>query len=653
MRSQVASGSGDRHSTWSNTAIAGFLAAVIALAAAAMVSGVVHRITEGWQPQGDDAAIAWLTRDVFSAHSPLLGMPSTVGGSTSHHWGPLLFWVFAIPQKLAGQDPVGLQIGLLLLELAAVTGIGVFAYRRAGRLGALLMLVLLATVEWSLGRQTLSSIWNPSAALLPLACLFVLVWSAADGDRIALPFLAFAASFVAQCNLLYTPLVAALVGWAILGFVLTTRQHQRDGSGPSRAQLRRAILISGIVLLVCWSAPLISEIVDRPGNIEQVLQNGTGETGEHVGIVRTFHVLTHALGIVPFWSHPMSSLSDIFDLTSAPSLTTAVTAIGVVLLLLGGLVWTWRGETQLRALLGTAVAGLGGSVIVVVRLPVAFGVAPYRLWSLWVTGMFAWFAVLVLGATLLSRRFAPSTGAPTRQRIVRAATVALIGALGALAIVGATGSTPAFLREQDSSAAVRRLVQQARHDLPAPGPYLVEQRALTVGSGVLWGLARHGYDLRVSKRSAPLDGVYLADHHGPNGAKLARLVIVNNLSPYAGTHLGRPVASTTVGATPTQRRTYARAVASACRVLQRKPPPITTAGNRFLQHHPRDPDARALTAYASTGDPCGLAEYRLLQRLTDRKAIRLDRAQQAELSVLALAEQINQPHKYSIYLQRP
>jgi hypothetical protein len=227
----------------------------------------------------------------------------------------------------------------------------------------------------------------------------------------------------------------------------------------------------------------------------------------------------------------------------------------------------------------------------------------------------------------------------------------LSAALVTLAVLGATGATPIFVRELDSSPAVTRLVDAARAKVRAPGPYLVEQHALTVGSGVLWGLARRGYDLRVSKKSAPLDAVYLAESHGPDGAKLDQLFIVNDLSPYSGTRLGRVVASTTVPNTAEQRRAYRSAIAGACRVLERKPPEITPTGQRFLARHARDPDARALARYARADDACGLVEYRLLQRLIDRKAIRLDAQQRAELAVYAASEQLNQPQRYTIYVR--
>ena len=305
----------------------------VLLAGATVVSGVVRRTIDGWQPQGDDAAIAWLSHDVFTANSPLLGMPSTLGGgkgSSAYHLGPMLFWLLGVFQRLAGDNPVGLQIGLLVLELAALSCIAVFTYRRLGRLATLTMLVLVSIMTWSLGRDVLSSIWNPNIALLPLACVFVVAWSVADGDRVAFPVLIVFASFVVQCNLLYAPLVAALVLWSGVGFVVTSRRERiQTVQGVGEPRSRRVWWTSAILLLACWIGLIIYELTHRPGNISQVLTNGTGEAGQHVGILRSAYALVHALGVVPVWSRPLSSLSEVGGLLSPAGAVKTVTALAI------------------------------------------------------------------------------------------------------------------------------------------------------------------------------------------------------------------------------------------------------------------------------------------------------------------------------------
>ncbi len=639
-----------------------FFAVTVALASATVLAGVAQRVTDHWQPQGDDAAIAFLTNDVFTARSPLLGMPSTLGGGShaAHHWGPLLFWVLAAPQKLASGNPVGLQVGLLLLELAAITCVAVFTYRRLGRLGALTILVLLGLLTWSLGRQIVSSIWNPDIAVLPLVALFVLVWSAADGDTVAWPFLAFAASFVVQCNLLYTPFVAALMVWAIVGLALTHRERRAHGTTSSRPAHRRIWITAGLVLVACWSAPIIQELTHRPGNIELVLQNGTGETGQHVGLVRTFYLLVHTIGVVPFWSHPMSGSSEaFFGIFKPASVLTTVTALGLGLAVIGGLVWTWRREPTLRSLLGTAAFGFTGAAIVVARLPVSFGVGFYRLRGVWVTGMFVWFAFIILVARVVALRLSRGALSEDRGSNARSRQVVavILGALLVLvAALGATSDTPRSLISADSSAVVSRIVDTARRKLPTPGPYLASGSAPLIGFGVLWGLQRHGFDIRVTKKSSRSVAQYIGESHGPEGQKLQHLLLIADAAANPPSRGQKIVYATPAGSMSHARHAVARSHTEACKQLTADPPRITAGGRRLLRDHARrrdarDRDLRSLAGYAGGATPCRLIDSGL--GLAGRSAIELSSQQEGALFALTMAESNLKIHDVALYVGPP
>ncbi|MCZ7535412.1 MAG: hypothetical protein M5T61_05335 [Acidimicrobiia bacterium] len=517
-----------------------FAIALVVVASLPVLAGVAERLNDGWQPQGDEAVIAWLTRDVLTSDSPLLGMPTTIGHtadddaevSPPHHWGPMQFWVLAVPQRLASDNPAGLQAGLLAFEVATVAGIVVFALRRSGRLGTLALLVPLTAAMWSLGRTTLSSIWNPDVSLLPLAFLLVTVWSLAEGDSAALPFAAVAASFVAQSNILYTPLVAVLVAWGAAGFAISRREsHDGDGDdGGGRTRLRRPIVATCVVLLVCWGSVLIEEIANRPGNVERVLQHALDEGGDHVGLTRATHVLARAVGGVPFWSHPLDSDRAALGLLARPSLATATLAIGLGVLMLTVFVRAWRRDPRGRALLGTALCGLAGSTLTTARLPLSFGVPPYRLRSFWITGSFALFAV----AWVAGRRLAPMvTGAPL-ARARRLVPAGLAIALVAFATLGAAGrgQTPAT---RDASAIVDDLARTAAADLPDDGPYLAIKNVSPlrgIATGVLWGLERRGIDIRFPDEADSFAETYLSDLHGADGQSMPRLVLIDNASGY-------------------------------------------------------------------------------------------------------------------------
>lgn len=107
---------------------------VLQVLLAVPVTGVVLVLTRSWVPHGDLAIIAMHTRDVFSFHPPMLGMPSTgfliVEGNDAHHLGPLQFHSLAIPYRLAGGAPWMLLIASAVLILGLMA-LGVMATSRS------------------------------------------------------------------------------------------------------------------------------------------------------------------------------------------------------------------------------------------------------------------------------------------------------------------------------------------------------------------------------------------------------------------------------------------------------------------------------------------------------------------------------------------
>ena len=627
---------------------------------ATAISGVARRIGSGWQPQGDNAAIAWLTHDVFTTHIPLLGMPSTIGGpgsTSAYHWGPLLFWSLAVPDWLAGHRPVGLQIGLLLIALASVTGIVVFANRRVGALGALTLLVMLSIVSWSLGWHLLSSIWNPNIAILPLACVLVLSWSVAAGDHFAAPFLVLAASFVVQCNILYTPLVAALIAWSMIGLFFSRRDRRRDDGVRSRVRdpspersldrrQRRSWIAAALVLVICWSGPLIYELSHSPGNFEVVVSRSQDDAGTRIGIERATDAMVHAVGVVPLWSRRLSTLADAGELLNPGSLATTGSAVAIGLMLFAGWWWVWRRDPVLRALLGTAVFGLGGATIGLAGQPLLFG-ATYRMWSLWLVGMFAWFAVIMM----IGRTATQWWPRVVRVGTYRRAFVPVATVLGVM-LVGVTassvwGGTPAFLREPENSRVVSELVRETRRSLPKGVSYLAVQHVAIIGSGVLWGLERRGYDLRVTSAS-PFDDPYLGSEHGPGVQPLTWLYFLADPSTSEPTRPGRLIASAVSTASSTARGAYAAARRTACRSFGVTSPQVTRRGEAMLAHTAGGLDTRLLAGFKTGSPPCPIFEFRRVQRLIDGGAVRLNAEQVATMLDVATAYVAAQTHRYEV-----
>lgn len=600
-----------------------FTFVLVLLASLPVLVGVSERLHDGWQPQGDDAFIAWLAHDALTRDPPLLGMPTTIGfgpgddveTSPPHHWGPMEFWVLAIPQRSASDDPAGLQVGLLAFEIATIAGIVLFSLRRSGRLGALTLLVPLAAATWSLGRVVLSSIWNPDAALLPVAFLLVVTWACAEGDPLALPFAALAASFVAQSNILYTPLVASLLAWGVVGFAIARREQR--AAGGDRARLRRPLIATLAVLLVCWSTAIIEEVTHRPGNIERVLQHAFGEGGDHVGFARATHVIARTIGGVPFWSHPLDSERDVIGLLRRPSLFVTTTAVAFGLLLLTGLARTWRRSPSDRALLGTAACGLIGSTLIAALLPLSFGLAPYRLRGLWITGAFAIFAV----ARFAALSVAPMLTGVSRARARRGALAGLTLLLAAFATLGATGWRQTS-QGRDSSGVVDDLARSTAANLTGHGPYLAVEKVSPlsgIAAGVLWGLERRGFDIRFSNRPASYTETYVAEIHGAGERSMPRLVLMDKASGYRPRPGERLVAR--VAGSAGARRLTERSRSKLCDALEADPPAITEDAAALLASRVDDGNPPDSSAYVSGALGCEVFDHvARLTSLTERDA---------------------------------
>lgn len=637
-----------------------FTIALVLLASFPVLAGVAQHLHDGWQPQGDNAVIAWLARDVFTSDSPLLGMSSSIGLTPDtamdievpHHWGPMMFWVLAVPQRLAANDPAGLQVGLLAFEVATVVGIVLFARRRSGYLGALALLVPLTAATWSLGRLVLSNIWNPDIALLPLALLFVTVWSCAAGDQLALPFAALAGSFVVQCNILYTPLAATLLAWGAAGFVITRRETRAD-SRDDRPRLRRPLVATSAVLLACWSTVIIEEVTHRPGNVERVLQSALNEGGGHVGIRQATNLLSRAIGGVPFWSHPLRSEQAAVELFQRPSFATTSMALGLLAVLAGGLVASWRSSQAHRALLGTALCGLVGTTLLVTRLPVLLGVAPYRLRGVWITGAFAVFAAAWYVAHVAALRLAGALTYMQRERIRKGASAALSFALAISAILGAAG-WKLTAQNRDSPATINALVRSATENLPGDGPYLAvpKRRPFNgISTGVLWGLVRRGFDIRVSLDTASYAETYLAVLHGPGTRSMPRLVLVDNASYYEALPDQRLIARVNPGAD--LRAEVSRARADLCSALEADAPRMTPEATALLESH-ADRRGRADTPVLSSG-PLECTAFDHLVRLlgfsaSDADVLGMSDRQWTALQALARAQYNLGFEDFAIYL---
>jgi hypothetical protein len=486
----------DRGTTPSRLASRVFVVSVAATVLPVIVATgrAIHR---GWIPVGDDALFAIRARDVFSYHHiPLLGLVSSASltaGATLNHPGPLLFDWLALPARLFGAS-TGVAVGIGLLNVVAVAGIAVFAYRRGGALLGTGAMAVTAGVCWAMGSEALFEPWQPYSMMIPFLCFVVLVWSVACGDLLALPFAAIAASLVFQSHLSYALLVPALAGWAVLALILTVRRIRRetpDAWLDVRRRVLRAASLTGLVLTACWVQPVIDQF-SGDGNLGHLLQNASPPK-HTVGYDSAARLIASVVALPPWWFRPSIQHTLITsEGWRPPSLLVAVASLAALAAVLAGSAWlAHRREDRVagRAIV-TAAVGLVAGLVTAARIPVtSLGLEAHLYRWLWPLGAFAFFGVAATLVGGIARR--PS----------RAALVACVFAFGAavLAVLNlpTTATTHTPNSREDAIPVVRALDRQLGV-LARKGPILVdplfegERLADPYGAAVLAELQRRG-----------------------------------------------------------------------------------------------------------------------------------------------------------------
>jgi hypothetical protein len=367
---------------------------------------------------------------------------------------------------------------------------------------------------------------------LPLTFLLFLAWSLACGEYRLLPFAVLVASFATQSHLIYgVPAVGALlVGIAGL---LVTRLSVRGGLTSDRSFLRW--VAAGLAVgLICWSAPLVDQIVNRPGNLQLLIRAAQAdEPTLGIGVGR--RALVRAVGIPPWWlGGSRSSVERVSDLSSRPS----TLAVASTLLTLGGLAAVsligWRRRRgDVLAAAALALMLCAALVITASSIPrTSVITVGYALWWAAPAGMFVWMAliwsVVVLrpASTLRARRlpFEPAA----------AAGLALAAAAGIVVALSAEPRDRPFdqLREvTDHIGAALRDSESARVDATfGEGGFFIG-RAFQFGT--IYALRRQGLSV-----TSPDIEVLIGSQYGDDGGD----VVVHIDAAGDKKARGRPVA---------------------------------------------------------------------------------------------------------------
>lgn len=466
-------------------ATAGLVLAVLA----PVLVVVATRTGRSYLPVQDIAVIDLRVRDVWSGDTPLTGAYSRLGWS---HPGPLLYQLLAPLSLLAGGAAWATLVGSAVLQGGAVAWTAAVAGRRGGLPLMALWLAIVALAMAATGPFLLLEAWNPHVALPVFVLVLVQAWAVASGDDDRLPGLVFAASFVVQAHIGYLPLVLAVGVWALLrrrAAVRRSGQRFRDV-----ARWRPALLVAVVV----WAAPLVENVVHRPGNGYEVLRafvTGGGQ-GEPAGPVQGAGLMAAMFRTLPPWAGGADLVDPVEQVAEAAS--PAWLLVPLVLLALAARATRRDRHGEDRLLVELALLVLVVGTLALTR--VTGDATPYLFyWRLAIGPL-----CTLVPLWVLARAWWRSPGREPASEVRRWAPAALTGLLVLTAVVPSVALAADVADHPDEVMAFEAVTGDLLDQIDQPSGRILLRVAGTplggVHGGVLDELDRRGVDVRVDDR---------------------------------------------------------------------------------------------------------------------------------------------------------
>lgn len=510
--------------------LAGRVAAVVgrvvshaAVWAAVLVPSILE-LARGWRPTGDDANISLRAFEVFSRHSPTVGIFATGLAATGHRiydLGPVGSWLLSIPVRI---DPgQGVLWGGALWCGAALSLSVEALWRYRGWLAGMTVPVLIGMLSLQTVPVFANLPWNAYFGLIFFIATIALAWVVGGGRLSWWPWLVLTATVATQSHLVFaaTSVVLALVAPAV-------------GWYRRRPTNLRWIGYGAVVALVGWTVPLLQEVRGHPGNMTALADNAFGLPV--VGLRYGLRMLTVAARPKPIWASafPNKLLAEaVFVQPHGRALfglvVVATTALVTVV------AWcTRRLDLAMLALIST-ICCLGVVLsLSSVQQNYLLGIA-YLVFGLWVIGALlwlvaAWAIIDVIGAIFSRFRYRSgsthrsrpasrrslSPAHPDRVRTAPWPGVALMAALAVtLVVLGSVRSAGSSWTAVDAHDVTR--VEAAalaiEGAVPRPGPVAFQLRwtgshgqdanldgeLKTVASGVVYRLSTDGWQTGLSR----------------------------------------------------------------------------------------------------------------------------------------------------------
>ncbi|HQZ36394.1 MAG TPA: hypothetical protein PK020_18350 [Ilumatobacteraceae bacterium] len=460
------------------------------------VVALIVLATTHWSPVLDLAMTEFRVRDVFSRHTPLIGLPGRIGTfpNQGSHPGPLSFYLLAPVYRLLGSTAYSLLVGAAIINVGAAWTAVWVAQRRGGRrlvlgVGAVVMVLM----AW-LGASVLTQPWNPYLPLVSFVVVLLSTWAVLDGDHRMLIPLVVAATLGAQTHVPYLSLNLTMcaVAFGAVGWRWWKARAADRGEAKS-------VVLSVAVGVALWLPVFVDQVRHDPGNITMLqrhfLNPPEPPVGWGVGIKTVLahfdvtHVVSASLGRSDYFIDALDGLAGGRWVIGALVLLAWLAAVAVSVRLADHRI------LRLHVVVGVAAAiGLFSTARI-------FGKVWYYL-TLW-----SWsIALLAVAATIWTFVSWWEAGGRARLPIGRVAVVATLLA-GAVFVVDAAKVSPP---EERLSRVLNAVVDPTAHALRdgvgaadgVGGSYAVYwSDAYYFGSqgfGLLDELERRGFDARAS-----------------------------------------------------------------------------------------------------------------------------------------------------------
>jgi hypothetical protein len=454
-----------------------------------IVWAAVRAAAGSWVPIGDDAYFTARSRDVLTAHHPLLGAWSS--GSLDletpiNNLGPAQLDLLAPFTRFAPMG--GTAVGVALINVVAIVVVAWLIARIAGDHAVLPAMCAVGLLTWTMGSEMLITPRQHQAMILPYLCMLVAAWAVTAGDRWAIAPAVAAGSLVAQTHLSYPVLAAAMAMVMLVGQVVTTREGTAVGG-------RRPFVVAGVLASVLWVQSVVDQFAGR-GNLGHVVF-GSGDAGR-AGLVRGARIVAGTLVSPYTFVRPGYREFD----AAAPF---ASVWQSIVFWLAVGFAIGWitvaikrRGLRHAAGSLVATVAVLAGVLDAALLPRTTFGYTIMNYRWLWATAAF----VLMVAFVAVARW----AGAHDRDRRVRTAvvglavTVLVVPALANLPRSVQNVGADRYLAEQRNITDALAQVRGVLDDIAIDGPIVVDDSAMYFGHGYTYPLLAVMQEHRVDFR---------------------------------------------------------------------------------------------------------------------------------------------------------